>query len=437
MIKYARLTSAHPGFIYLIFHGMAFTTRLLSVMSGSPTLFSNWPGAIPLSDQEIAQAGLWSDFALVAITVGLILASQRDCRRTMTQSMTNADGQGAFLSERVVLFVSAVAFPIGIVSLLVNGAVPNMQDMTVNFGEWGTSSWLMISQFWPVLVLLALVYFYGFRWKLMVPTGVFLVLMAIQGFNRFRVIIPVIFLLITWQTRAGRKWPRKWMVVTLLCLAMLAFPMKKLGRMVQKGLPFSDLAEVASASFSESLRGQAPDQMFLDMFAATMWLVDDSSRYFYGTTVYPLLFLPVPRQLWPEKPEVSTYLYEIRNPVRPIYWGGMGGTMLGEAYANFGVIGIALVPGVMGYFLARFYFAAMRHRYFSVYRFMYVIVASCLVQVYRDGLQSLVIFPLVDMMPLAAIAILSCVSLRRKRGRDFVSPAFAPGRARGVTRSSV
>ena len=109
--------------------------------------------------------------------------------------------------------------------------------------------------------------------------------------------------------------------------------------------------------------------------------------------------------------------------------------MLGEAYANFGVIGIALVPCIMGYYLTSFYFRALRHPYFSVYRFMYVIWASCLVLVFRDGLQSLVVFPVVDMMPLVAIALLSYIISNRRRGTpSCLQQRFAFGHAGGTTK---
>jgi hypothetical protein len=107
----------------------------------------------------------------------------------------------------------------------------------------------------------------------------------------------------------------------------------------------------------------------------------------------------------------------------------MGGTMLGEDYANFGVIGIAIMPGIIGYWLGKFYFAAMRRPYYSVFRFAYVTVACCLVQVFRDGLQSAVVFPVVDMMPLAAIATLSYVSFRRSRTlKSFQPPVLSAPR---------
>jgi len=427
LYRYARLTSAHPGFMYLIFHALFVTARMYSVIGGAPTLFSNWPGTLPVSEHEIAWAGLLADIALIGITAGLILSSSRDRPNTKHSSPTSPD---PLLSVRIVRYVSIVAFPVGIVSLLVGGAFPTANNVTVDFGEWGSSSWLMVTQFWSVLVLLALIYLYGFRRLLTLSIGAFLALMSIQGFNRFRVILPAIFLLITWQTRTGRKWPRKWMVVSLAFLAVLIFPMKRLGRMVQSGESLSDMLYVFSDSLSETLKGRSQDQMFLDQLASTVWLVDESGQYSYGSMYYPLLFLPVPRQLWPEKPPLAWYWAEISSPSRPMYENGMAPTLVGEAYLNLGLIGVIALPFGFGYWIGRFYFLAMHKSYFSVYRFMYVTLACCLIQIFRDGLGSVVVLPAVDMMPLVAIAILSFVAFRWHRRWVVPASSLINGRQR-------
>lgn len=408
LYRFARLTSAHPGFTYLLFHVIFFTARLYAVWAGSPTLFTRWPGAIPVSTHEIAWAGLLGDVALFSITFGLIFSSVRD-RRRVIMGHFRPTASRSMLSEQVVRTISAVVLPIGIVVLIIVGAIPGTGDTGVNFGEWGTSSWPMIMQFWPVLALLALVYFYGFRWKLTVPLSAFLAIMAIQGYNRFRVLLPIIFLLITWQTRTGLRWPRKWMIISFVCLGFLIPPMKKAGFMIRQGQPLSDAAEVVTDSFSTSVRGESPDQLFMDMFASMIWLVDRDGHYYYGSTIAPLVYLPIPRQLWPEKPSLVQYLYDIRNPSRPMYWAGMTPTYLGEAYANFGLIGIVAMPFISGYVLGSFYFTAMRKPYFSVFRYMYAVVACSLIQFFRDGLFALIVFPVVNMMPLVIIAVLSYI----------------------------
>jgi hypothetical protein len=65
--------------------------------------------------------------------------------------------------------------------------------------------------------------------------------------------------------------------------------------------------------------------------------------------------------------------------------------------------------------LARFYFTAMRDSYYSVFRFIYIMVACNLIQVFRDGLISLVVFTLVNMAPLVVIAVLSWLTSWKDR----------------------
>jgi oligosaccharide repeat unit polymerase len=407
LFRYARLTAVHPGFVYLVYHVMFITFRLYSVWAGSPTLFSHWRRALRVTEDEIAWAGVLSDLAFLSIVAAFVLCSRRELRRSASRLV--AEWNSPLLSERVILAVSAVAFPIGLIALFAFGNIPGSQKLNVDVGQWSTSSWTVVTQIWPVLALLGLIYYYGFRRVLVIPTLVLLALMAVQGYDRFRVILPVLFLLITWLTRTGNKWPKKWMLVAFLFLGLISFPMKKLGLMVQAGEPLANVREFGEKSLGDALRGSSDDQKFLDMFASVMWLSDQSGHRFYGTIYYPLLAMPIPRQIWPDKPFLNWYWTEINNPARPMRDAGMIATLPGEAYVNFGVAGVVLVPFVAAYFLGLIYFKALRRSYFSVYRFVYVILACSLTQIYRDGLMSAAVFPLVNMMPLTAMAALSFV----------------------------
>jgi len=342
-----------------------------------------------------------------------VLCSRRDQRRNVIPSLS--EWSSRLLSERVLLAVSAIAFPIGIIAVLAAGRLPIGENLNIDLGQWSTSSWVVVTQIWPILVLLGLIYYYGFRRILVIPTLMLLALMAIQGYDRFRVILPVIFLLITWQTRTGHRWPTKWMVASLLCFGLISFPMKQMGSMIRTGEPLSDVIDFGKQSLGDVFRGASDDQLFLDMFASVVWLVDESGKHFYGTMYYPLLAMPIPRQIWPEKPPLNWYWSEINNPARPMREAGMIATLPGESYANFGLSGVLLVPFVAAYCLGVMYFSAMRRSYFSVYRFINVILACSLVQIYRDGLISAVVFPVVNMMPLTAVAVLSLVWKTRQR----------------------
>jgi hypothetical protein len=261
--------------------------------------------------------------------------------------------------------------------------------------------------------------------------------MAVQGFDRFRLVIPLIFMTLVWLSRTRQKWPPIWIICAGFGMLIALVPLKGIGRMVQSGAPISDVREAVVNSFEDVTEGRASDHLVLDEFACTVSLVDESHRYFYGSLYYPLLTLPIPRQLWGDKPAVNAYQYELSNPSRPMALSGMVPTLHGESYANFGLLGVVIVSFVVAYWLGDCYFAAMQSSYFSVYRFTYIVVACNLVQVFRDGLISLVMFAVVNMMPLVAIAILSYVSFRRKKARQLLRPSFVPIRAKSATRSPV
>jgi hypothetical protein len=344
----------------------------------------------------------------------------------------------ALLSPQIIRNIAAITFPIGVAAVAYFGYVFNADSYGANsldLGEWNSSSWTMITQSWSGLALMALIYYYGFRKLYVVPMCVYLFIMAIQGFDRFRVVIPLLFMLLVWLSRTGRKWPPVWIAGAGLALILIVIPLKIVGRMVQTGQAGADIVAATTESLADVTAGQSGDQMVLDEFASTVSLVEESRRYYYGTLYYPLLTLPVPRQLWTDKPPLNWYQRELSTTSRPMALAGMVSTLHGESYANMGVVGILLVSPVLAYWLGRFYFVAMRCSYYSVYRFTYVMVACSLIQVFRDGLIALVMFTLVNMTPLVAIAALSYVSWRRKQKRLSLSAAFAVRHRSGIARA--
>jgi len=438
--KHARLSALHPGTAYLLFHVLVVTSRALFVLGGSPTLFTGWgPGVIPVSEAEIAWAVNLADLALVSMTVAWIKVAEDEKRRHKTPIAIASRGQdGAMLSEKAIRTVGAVAFPIGVVALIYFASVPTAGMYAVgriDLGSWNSSSWTMITQSWVGLVLLSLIYYYGFRKLFVIPLCAYLLIIAVQGFDRFRLVIPLIYLALLWLSRRGRKWPPPWMAGVGLALVFIVFPLKTIGWMIQSGDSISDILVAAGNSFTDVTGGRSGDQMVLDEFACTISLVDDSNRYYYGSLYYPMLTLPIPRQWWPDKPVINGYQYELSNPSRPMAQSGMVPTLHGESYANVGVFGIIIISVTAAYWLGKIYFAAIRRSYFSIYRFTYIMVACNLIQVFRDGLISLVMFTLVNMMPLVAIAVLSYVSFRRKRTWNSLPPPIVPGRERRVTQA--
>ena len=429
LLRYGRLSHSHPGTIYLFFHLYTFTFRMFGLFFGADPLFSEYQGLFDvITPAEIVRASFIGDVALVFMTVAWIRASADDLRKVQRAALAaprpgfelrpQSIGSGeSDLSLRYIWIVVAIAFPLGVVGLLAFANVPGLAVAreALEPGEWQTSSYLFITQVWAGLALLALIYWYGFRWWLLLPMGFYLAIMAYQGYHRFRVIIPLLLLAQIFLDRRKLKWPPLHISAVVVALILLYFPLKHIGRMAQEGESVSEIVDMSTATVNQALVARAPDQYFLDEFACGLSLMDDAHHYYYGSTYLALVTLPVPRQLWPEKPGLADYLQDISKPWRPMAEMGMITTFLGESYVNFGYVGVVLIPMLLAYALGRFHFRAYRKDYYSILRLSYLLIACNLIQVYRDGLVSIVVFTWVNMMPLMAIVAMHYVLPGRRR----------------------
>ncbi|MDT5271700.1 MAG: hypothetical protein QOH49_3886 [Acidobacteriota bacterium] len=414
LILLGRLAHSHPATIYLAFHLLTVTLRLLALSFGAPTLLTEYTVKyglyIPVSLDEIIKAAFLADVACVLMTIAWIKAAADAHGESATRIMSPP----LMLSPKILKVVVAVVFPIGVVGILLFARLPTLSDTRVELGAWEPSSWVIIMVSWAGLVILALIYCYGFRHWLSLMMLVYLLLMAYQGFHRFRVVIPVILMAQIYLDRNRLKWPRPRVAIVLLTVALLFYPLKGLGVAVQKAFDPSNTQEVSVSNIandavdgiSKALAGQSGDQQFLDQFALYMALIDAADKMYYGKTYLPLITMPIPRQWWPEKPGLMDWVKDISRPWRPVFEMGMIMTFFGECYANFGVAGILVMPALFAYCSGRIYFYAYRRSYFSVVRFAYLLLACNLIQIYRDGFISIVILTVVDMMPLVLIILL-------------------------------
>ena len=71
---------------------------------------------------------------------------------------------------------------------------------------------------------------------------------------------------------------------------------------------------------------------------------DETGKRFYGSTILPLLYLPIPRYMWPDKPRTNEYAFELSSSLRPVTQVGMTPLLAGESYVNFGWMGCAFIP---------------------------------------------------------------------------------------------
>lgn len=423
LVRLARIGHSHPASIYLFFHLTIVTLRLVAlVFADAPTLFSGFGSQFAaVGPDELARAAFVADAALVMLTVGSIRASRDDVRHLLA-TRGEPPAPVRILSIKKIWIMVALTLPLGVFMLLNHAMMPGSDAyVRVDPREWAGSSWFLLPRTWPGLGLLALIYWYGFAWWLVAPMSVYLLLMVFQGLHRFRVVLPILMMVQIYLDRRRRRWPTAGMVMLLLGAVLVFFPMKTIGKMMQQGESLSSIASRSGEILSNALSGRVADQLILDQLASGMTLSDGDGQLYLGRTYLALVTLPVPRPLWPEKPGLADHIEDLSTAQRPMAKTGMVLTYLGEAYVNFGWLGVLLAPAVIGYGLSRFYFVAYRAPYLSVLRFAYLITACSLIQVYRDGLVSLFVFTLVHMMPLVVLIL-----LHRRRSRWSVPAEARP-----------
>ena len=416
LLRHGRLAHSHPAISYLFFHMLVVSSRILSIMAGAETLFNRWGGIFEaVTETEIIRAAFLADLVLIIMTAAWIRASVVDAKLQANRPRTGND-QRVTLSLRHIWTVVAVTFPIGLLGITLLTSVPGIEKPQIDLGEWQESSWISITMTWAGLALLALIYWYGFRLWLMAPMAVNLFLMAIQGYHRFRVIIPLILMIQIYLDRKQKKWLPAIALVPIVIAMLLFYPMKTIGKMAQEGASISEISVASSEIIRETVSGENADQQVLDQFGSTLTLIDRADKLYYGSTYLSIFTAPIPRQWWPDKPGFADHIKDISTPSRPMGEVGMVTTFIGEFYLNFGYMGVVVMSYLTAYWLARVYFLAYKSNYYSVLRFGYLLITCNLILVYRDGLVSLFIFTIINMMPLAFIVILHLVMpVRQKR----------------------
>lgn len=411
-----RLSALHPAVLYLFCHFYSVTIRLLTLLEG----------AVPISPlHEVLRAGFISDLALIGVTaVFLHLA------RSASQQVAICPRSSLrMLRPHFVVVVVAITIVIGLPAMwyLRLAGVDIIARNTL--GAWSSSSWLWMTITWPIEAAVMWHYIFGYRPVALACTAVLFVITALSA-SRFAVVIYGVFFCLSFLSSRGLRWPPFRIMVWLIITGVVWFPLKIISASAWAGDDLSTIAQKAVNYTEGAVSEGGGDLQFLDQAAIVMTLVDEHGRYYYGSTLWPLLVSPIPRAWWPEKPALNEYMHEIQTQDRPIAEFGMISMLTGEGYANGGYVGAVLFSMLAAWCYGRAYFAAMQLPHNSVGRFAYLVFLPTLVQVFRDGLVSVVIFNVVASMPMMFVICLHYTFASRQRLALMPAPRLAVGRAR-------
>ena len=407
LFRYGKISIYHPATTYLVFHTFVFSTRILFLMTGTNFFLGNQIDYFTaIEAQEIIKASLLADLGFISMTIAWLWEANRKISFIPSKSVI-------LLDENVLKLVLSITIPLGIWGVYSQLYIPGIGKSQLNFGSWSESSYIQNTQNWLILSCLVIVFKYGFQKYSLIIIGLCLFILAFQGQHRYRVLSPCLFLLFLYLHRENKKWISSRSVILILMGILIFLPMKYVGKLIQQDASMEDLIEFA-LEYRESLAsGVNADFSFLDMYASTLTLIDQHGGYYYGSTYFTLLFSPIPRQFWENKPSLIQWMTDVSTPARNLKELGSVATIYGESYANFGIFGIIFIPFLFAKYSARWYYKILHTNAQSANLFLYLCFASMIIQVYRDGLNAVFIFLCIYNMPSFFVYFFSI--LKRKR----------------------
>ena len=388
----------HPAVMIIGCHIYVVSLRLNQIFRGAHPM--EYEFAWKVGQGEIIRAVVASDIALLSMTAAWVLVMLRARGRHQTNT-----------TPRILLSPNRVrAFAIGTIALALIGSAIAGKTTQGAATDPSLSNSGYIGAFpgfwgWAGCIL---IYYYGFRPKLVALTAVLLAMALLTNDYRGVIVIPALFLIWTWVARRQGTGIPLALIPAVICVWLAWLPMKPIEKSLQMGEGIGQAigngVQMAFNNFGQE-DGSAIDFQFLDMIGSTMTLVDVHDSYFYGSTFYALLVSPVPRAFWPGKPQLNEWQLALDIPSRPMAGYQMTAGLVGESYANFGWFGIILVPFGISFALASAYTRLQGTTLLSPGGLLYLIFISTFMQLYRDGVFSAVWFPFVHCAPVGWLAV--------------------------------
>lgn len=380
------LSMWHPLTYYYFFHGYAISYRAWRLYVGAAPMFSGVPTFEPIRPEEFVRGLLYADISLVAFVIGSLIAHAK------SEKIVSPNRRYQSLSKRVGQLVIFICLPVGLFTLI----ALRLGGDSFNFGNAG--GYVAMASMWPINCLCLALFMYGPRWYTVIPMFAYLSMVGFQGYHRFMLVLPLLYLGIIIVQGSGRRWPGKFGVFGCLLVVLLFPHMKFIGREFQeKGL--NKAIERAAVAFDLSDDTEKVEDLF-DQLSGSLSLTDGAGGFYYGATYGYAFTLPIPRELWPEKPGLNQHILDISTRSRPYDLDGRILTLTGDSYLNFGLLGVIGVPLVLAFSLTVLLILHDDSPPGSIVRYFQIVVTVTLIQVFRDGLSSIMMFGFFQNFPM-------------------------------------
>lgn len=193
--------------------------------------------------------------------------------------------------------------------------------------------------------------------------ALFILLGLLGGRGNFIQYIISIFIIADCVRGRVTKFDSKVLMIALVFIIMSTAGLA-LRKASQQDISFSYAASDVSDSFMNSI--MSPWSLFDHYELAKEY--QKTYGFDYGLFYLEQLTRPIPRALWPEKPQV------LGKKIRDEFWGddsgGVPAGYIGESYISFGVIGISIAAIVLAFlsrFLQNYYRLALKKPEYCVF----------------------------------------------------------------------
>ncbi len=400
VLMFRRMAFWHPLTAYLLFHLYSFTYRLFQIIGGSPLMYTGQANAEAITPDEIIRAMLWADAALIFFVAASWWAHQ------VFEAKSVQPVERRVLNPNIAKFVGLLCLPLGAYFFYLVRSTG-----VVLSADSASAGYIQVISMWPIGVIGLLMFVFGFRWYLLALAAFFLGAVALQGYHRFMLVLPLLYFAALYLQTQRRRWPTVPLFIAAFFVGLVFPRLKYIGQALQYGDTQEAIAQFSQVFVQDkkSYTQFSATEDFLDQFAGGLSLADSNERKFWGSTYLAIVTLPVPRAWWPNKPGLADHLQEISTSGRRYDAEGRIITYIGESYLNFGYAGMLLIPAFMGYILTAACLRATAGPMQRLARYVYLVFFMALVQTFRDGLLSIFVFTVVHNMPMLFTWILHMI----------------------------
>lgn len=398
IIKQRQLNLLNPLLIYLIIHLLFVTIKGIQIFILDKAILMNVNYDKPVDLDEVSKAIFLADIGLLAFAFGFNMFR----KRFKTKSKRIVKLYPVFIESRknIINIYIYVVLILGVFGLLLFGYLPGLGK---NQFEGSILTAIMANL--SIISAIILIYQKGFNRYSVVYFLALVFVYSLQGYARYRAVLPLLFVLLYYLKVYKLKLPPLKYILIAVLVIPITIPMKEIGMKARIGESIN-LVDLISDSFNEIFEGDSRELALLEQSAAMVGAVDQKEKIFYGETYSSIFFFFVPRSMWKEKPALNQWQYEISDAGRQFSTMGQVSLVTGEAYANFRYFGVVGILMLLGIFFSFLYFTYsdvhVLHRGFL----MLLLFDMILFQIWRDGLVSLFLFPLLNYLPIIALFLI-------------------------------